>query len=335
MHIYLKLALILILSFVSLKAKAQSQLKKGTFALRINTLGVEYAKQDSFFIAINSDFENPVKVSNLDTLELPVGEHSLTIFQKYYRDVTFIQTIKEEELYERIVYINRFENPDKQKTESSYPRYYWQLAAFVLTDDSTEVFYYGKSLGYRIAVFDSITQSIQLKGIANDGTKFSKRFDTGKTFNVMEIYYRPDKNTLRRKSVIPGAAQIYKREYAKAGIFIAAAIATAASSLYFQNKYTKTHNDFMQLERAYQRENDPVEAYELANEVERKQDQSNSAFRTRNYFMTGFAAVYLANIVDSFLKPRIGYRTNEIEFDPYLDFNKQAVFMNFKITKKF
>lgn len=329
MRIFFKVSLFLffLFNFSSLRAQDSTQIGNIVLNITTNVIGV-----DSFYVAVANDIENAIQVFYKDTLSLPVGQTRLTIFQKNFKDSRLVVSIKPDTILTYNTTAFPLSNPAKLGHLSSYPLYYWQASNIILTDDDTQIFVNGTDLGSRAGMIRSERQKITLTGIAYNGEEFSKSFKTSNKFNVLDFYYRPEKSTLRRASVIPGAAQIYKREYVKAGVFITTVTGLAATSLILNKQYSNEHQKFKELDYAYHHSHAPIQAFELAQKASDQLELAKKKARIRNYFIAGLSAAYLINIIDSFLKPKIGYRSNKVNFNPYVDFDNNSVSLNLKVS---
>ncbi len=328
-------ALFFICILLAAEAKAQA-VNTGYLDISILIPPESQGSVDSFFVAVESDFDNAIKFALEDTLTLPAGNYELTFFQKYFVDVQFSATIIENKFSKYSIHAMRFTQPERQKYRSSFPRYFWKGSDFVFTDPDTEIFFKGENRGVGVTKLDSTgNKRIRINGLAYNGDRFSRTFKAKSEFQIFEMYYRPKKRKTYALSFVPGAAQIYKRQQTKGIILGAAFLGTAATAYYLNNTYQDEHSTYRSLRRKYYEETDPLKAFEMGNRAAQQLDEAKKTLRIRNYVLAGLSALYIYNVIDGLRKPEIGYRRTKLNFDPYLDFGGNVTSVNIKVTGRF
>ena len=83
--------------------------------------------------------------------------------------------------------------------------------------------------------------------------------------------------------------------------------------------YSHQYRKFEKIQNKYLAASEPKSAFGLGNLVDKQLKKAKKDARLRDTFMYSILGLYVLNIVDAFLKPKIGYRKS-LETDPYVDF---------------
>lgn len=285
-------------------------------------LKIEVREMDSVYVAINDDFDSVLKVASGDTLTLAAGSTKIRVIQMYYQDLVRTVEIEEGEIRNFAMRLLPVRGNEELSRRSSYPRLFWKANNFILSDPETDLFIDGVYVGSHFARINTVG-SFEVQGVHDNGDEFTKSFDVSAQapFHFHQMHMKPSRSTARLLSVLPGGSQLYKKQILKAAAFSVVTIGGAALALSYESRYQESISEFNQLERRYISANNPEEALRLGAEAEVAYDRSVSLSRDRNRVLYGTALVYLANVVDGFIAPSIGYRDKSRTIDPYLDFD--------------
>jgi len=290
----------------------------------IGYLKLDILDQDSVYVVINEDFDSVLKVAANDTLTLEAGLTDVRIIKQYYRDVNWSVAVDENKFKTLIASLIPVRNSSRLKKQSSYPRLFWEANNFILTDPETDLYIDGIHVGREYAVVDT-TGSFEVTGVHSSGKKFTEEFNTDDEsfFHFHEQYLRPSRTTSWALSILPGGSQIYKKQYLKGLAFAAVTIGGLAAASIYESKYQDKRNEFFLLEFQYLSEKDQEEALRLGFLAEDAHNSSVRLSEIRNTLIYGTTLVWLANIVDGFIAPKIGYRNGGLSIDPYIDYDLQ------------
>lgn len=292
---------------------------------------------DSFYVAVDEDFDHAPYISSQDSLTLSPGRHTIRIIKKYYMDNFFNVNVKPN-LRGAIVFEMRpFDKPEDQKKRSSYPRLHWGALAVVKTDPEADLYMDGTFVGKGVGMIDS-TGTFDIQSRFPSGKVLSKTIDTQKQltpFHVYELFHRPDRKTSLLLSLLPGATQIYQREKIKGYGLLASTLIGSGLAVKFHIDFANTYRTFKRTRTRYTSSSEPSQALELGDLAERQLRQANKVADKRNILLYATTAVYLYNIIDAWIKPNVGYRKT-VRIDPYIDFkNKNTLGGGLSVTYTF
>lgn len=290
----------------------------------IGYLKLDILDHDSVYVVINEDFESVLKFASNDTLTLEPGLTDVRIIKQCYRDVHWSVSVDENKYKTLITSLIPVRNSNRLKKESSYPRIFWEANNFILSDPETDLYIDGIHVGREYAVIDT-TGSFEVTGVHSSGKKFTKEFNTDDEsfFHFHEQYLRLSRTTSRALSFLPGGSQIYKKQYLKGFAFAAVTIGGLAVASIYESKYQDKWNEFFLIEFQYQSEKNHEEALRLGTKAEEAFNSSVRLSEIRDMVLYGTSLIYLANIVDGFIAPKIGYRNRGLSIDPYIDYDLQ------------
>jgi hypothetical protein len=297
-----------------------------------NSIGyvkLDILDQDSVYVVINEDFDSAMKVASNDTLTLEAGFADVRIIKQNYRDVLWTVAVDENKFKTLITSLIPVRKSNRLKKESSYPRLYWEANHFILSDPETDLYIDGMYVGREYAVVDT-TGSFEVTGVHSSGKTFTTEFnaDNEDPFHFHQNYLRPSRTTSWALSVLPGGSQIYKKQYIKGLAFAAVTIGGLAAATIYESKYQDKKNEFFLAEFEYLSATDHETALRLGTKAEEVYSSYVRLSEVRNTLIYGTTLVWLANIVDGFIAPKIGYRNGGLSIDPYLDYdmkNRQPV----------
>jgi len=282
------------------------------------------ASVDSFYVAINDNFEDVYHITKTDTISLEQGAHKVRIFQKYYRDTVSSIDVRPDTLTRIDTVLLPFRDLTTLKYYSSYPRVYWDAPIMVKTDPDASLYIDGDYIGTGIGRISKGTGYFSIRSELPTGQIITESFyaDNSKygTFLVKEFYHRPEKLITQFLSLIPGASQIYKGTKIKGYTMLGASILGTGISLYFHTNYVDNYNKFKDTQVRYKRSNDPNRAFELGDLASKQLDDATTNANLRDVFLYGTIGIYVYSLIDGLIKPKIGYR-EKIKLDPYVEFD--------------
>src|SRR6056297_106792 len=278
--------------------------------------------QDSFYVVLNHQFDKALHISSGDSIEVKAGPVHLRYVKQYYVDIEQNVTVEPDEVYKITTRLLPVRGEKARSKRSSYPRLFWDSNNFVLSDLDTDLYINGSYEGQHYITVDT-TNTFEVTGIHSSGREFKSTFtpEIGKSFNFYQHYARPEKWKSRYLSSLPGASQFYTDEPLKGVAFTALTAAGAGLAFLYETKYQDQLDSYNQLRKEYRSAINPGEAFVLVNRTEAAFEKAESYSKTRNRLLLGTALVYVANIVDGFIAPSIGYRDESRAIDPYLDFD--------------
>lgn len=324
MNTILKLILTLVLlSFVCEISHAQeSDSTSIDESEKFGYLQLSVTDQDSFFVVINNRFDEAIEIASGDSIEVEAGRLQFRIVKRYYLDVQPFITIEENKTAKVGTNLIQVRGDDFRSQRSSYPRLFWEGNNFVLSDPKTNLYIDGEYAGTHYAIVDT-TREFEIRGVHPSGKEFNDSFmpDGGVSFNLHQRYVKPSRSKARALSMLPGGSQFYKGQRLKAIAFSLAALGGAALAYTYETRYQERLDTYYRLNIQYKSARNPEEAYLLGNDAQEAYDESVSMAKTRNRIIYGTALVYVANIIDGFIAPSIGYRNKNRTINPYLDFD--------------
>ncbi len=292
---------------------------------------------DSFFVVVDMDYNDPrfIRFAGTDSLKLVAGINHLTIIKPYYFDISFNIDVFADSTNQYELNQNEFMDNERNKYASTYPRLVWGGKAMVRSDSDTKLFVNENSTGIGWTVIES-SGNYKLSGRAfNSKTvRTDVNISDNPQFQVVDFYYRPDKKNARLLTLLPGASQLYQKQPVKAGVFIGLSVVTIGLAFRERNKFHEADRFYDSNVILYSWTTDIQKSLEIGNRIEKFNQERQSHARNRNRLLAGFAVVYAANIIDGFIKPRIGYR-EEMSFDPYLDFDQGSTALGFNFRSNF
>ena len=282
----------------------------------------EITDQDSFYVVLNHKFDEALYIATGDSIEVKAGQIHLRYVKQYYIDVEQNVTVEPDDVKKIGTRLLPVRGNEMRSRRSSYPRLFWDSNNFVLSDPDTELYINGSYAGQHYMTVDT-TKTFEVTGIHSSGREFKATFtpEAGKPFNFYQHYARPKKWKSRYLSFLPGGSQFYTNEPIKGVAFTALTAAGAGLAFLYETKYQDQLDSYNQLRSEYGSAINPEEAFLLGNRTEAAFDKAESYSKTRNRLLLGTVMVYVANIVDGFIAPSIGYRDESRAIDPYLDFD--------------
>lgn len=314
--------LFLILACFGLTDRLTAQELRAEGKIQPGYLKITILDQDSVHVVINEDFNTLLKIASGDTLSIAPGVAKVRIIKQYYMDGVRTAEISEGEIKRVLLRLIPVRGKEEMSRRSSYPRLFWEANNFILSDPETDLYINGSLAGRQYAVIDTVG-SFEVKGVHESGREFTTTFRTvpEAPFQVHREFVKPSANRARLLSFVPGGGQLYKKQTLKAVAFSAITLGGAVLAYSYESQYQDRIGEFNRLNSLYRSANNPEEAFRLGNDAEEAYKSSVSLSQSRNRVLYATALVYLANIVDGFIAPAIGYRDKSRSIDPYLDFD--------------
>tara|TARA_R110002096_G_scaffold329006_3_gene523023 strand:+ start:2853 stop:3836 length:984 start_codon:yes stop_codon:yes gene_type:complete len=279
---------------------------------------------DSGYLVLNDDFSNCIEIQDGDVINVTDGYTKVRFMAKYFYDsIVGVQLAKGEQKYLQLN-SRLLNSQSKDANKSSFARCYWDSNVFILSETESMLTVNGEELGthhIRLKLEEGFyrTTADYKNNIA--GTAF--RVEDGIT--VVRNYVRPTRGDVYKKILVPGYAQIAKRQYLKSSLFITGITAFGASALIFDNKITTGNKEYDLLRIRYNEATNPNEVLDIIAKSVTKMDQIKSYENIRKISLIGLVTVYGLNIIDGFIPPKSGFRSTKFEFNPYVDFDKSLV----------
>ncbi len=279
---------------------------------------------DSGYLVLNDDFSNCIEIQNGDVINIPEGYNKIRFVGKYFYDSITGLNLSKGAKRELKLNSRPFNSKYKDANKSSYARCFWDTNVFIFSDEDSKISVNGEPVGehqVRLKLDGDIYRTTAEFNDITVGTIL--RVDEG--INIVRNYARPSRGEVYKKVLVPGYAQIAKRQYLKSSIIISSIAVFGASALIFENKIVSGNTDYNNLSIKYEEATDPNEIINIIAQSEAKMDQIHKYEKARKISLIGLVAVYGINIIDGFIPPKTGFRSTKFEFNPFIDFDKNLV----------
>lgn len=276
---------------------------------------------DTVFVYLNEDYENPVILTDNHTMKLPEGRHRLQIFGKSFPETSEIADIeKDGHLDISIKPFRRYRN--LSNTRSMYAAYRWGANLLVTTDEKTTFRVQGETRQFQGIQKMSLSPGVHRIIFSDPYGNVQKKIVRVNSHQLRHhsVYMQPGRRVAATKSIIPGNAQYYKREYIKSGLFPVLIGLGAGLSLNYHIRLQDTKRQFNVMSEGYRNVQDEHDALRRGNQLDKKNETLTGYQNRRNIslIITGF--IYAANIIDAFMEPQGGFAQRR-SFDPFRDFS--------------
>ena len=144
----------------------------------------------------------------------------------------------------------------------------------------------------------------------------------------------PSRSTTAWLTVFPGVSQMYRGMTIKGLLYIGGFILSAAGSYYFDDQYNQEVRKYKYYVQQYKATTNGTTAAVLNDAIKKKYSQMSDAESQRQLAFGATGAVFLWNIVDSFIfGPRYGYRKrDDSAFNFQIRSKDQYIAMNIHVT---
>ncbi len=275
---------------------------------------------DTAYLYIDTNFDDPLLITNGTEIKLTVGFHRLLIFGKTIPDRRFRIEVKEDRFQNVIVNF-----PVRRLDDSYYSTYAalkWQANLMVFSDEDTfisisETEY--RSQGFLKVKLPGGVYRIRFESISGSLRELFVEINTHQLTTVEE-HLKPLKGNSIAGGVIPGISQLYKKQRIKALSIISIIGLSAGLAIHYNQRIGTGSNEFDRILTNYRQANSEQEVVELGNRLDRLSDEIKSLETKRNVALTSAILFYVVNIVDAFRPPEAGF-ANKNTFNPYRAFS--------------
>lgn len=276
------------------------------------------------FAVFDEDFNNCQKIDNKGIIPLSPKVRSVTIVQEDYRDFSFDINLNAGDTLNRsfdLLFLDSFKN---RKKYSKYARCFWESNAIIVTDYDSKIKINGEEIATEIVRLN-IPEGTYTLEIENGGYSASEKLKITKELKTFEKYLRPKKTNIYTRSLLPGYAQISKRQTQRGVLIAGLTTIFGASSLIYNSKISEENKNYEALRLEYRSASSTSRVLEIVEESEAKYDQIKDYQKKRRISLIGFVSVYLINIVDGIQPPKLGFREGKFEFNPYIEVDKTLI----------
>ena len=276
---------------------------------------------DTVFVYLNEDFKEPIILTDNRTMELPEGWHRLRIFGESFPQTTRIVLIEKDEHQDiSISLFKRYRN--LSNTRSMYAAYRWGANLMVTTDEKTAFRVQGVRGQFQGIQKMSLSPGVHRIIFSDPYGNVHDEFVRVNSYQLTHrsVYMQPGRRTAALKSMVPGYAQYYKREYLKSGLFPLLIGVGAGLSLNYHIRFQDTQKQFDELSKDYRNARDEHEALRLGTLLDEKNETLTGYQNRRNISLLITGILYAVNIVDAFREPQGGFAKRHT-FDPFRDFS--------------
>jgi len=276
---------------------------------------------DTVFVYLNEDFEELIILTDSRTMELPEGRHRLRIFGETFPQTSEIVDIeKDEHLDITIRLFRRYRN--LSNTRAMYAAYRWGANLMVTTDEKTTFRLQGETRQFQEFQKMSLPPGVHRIVFSDPYGNVQHEFVRVNSYQLTHhsVYMQPRRSVAAMKSIVPGYAQFYKREYLKSGLFPVLIGIGAGLSLNYHIRFQDTQKEFDVLSEGYRNVRDEHDALRRGNLLDEKNETLTGYQNRRNISLLITGILYAVNIVDAFREPQGGFAKRH-SFDPFRDFS--------------
>ncbi len=292
---------------------------------------------ESFFIVIDNDFDNPARLFSGDSVKVSTGLRHFRFVRRNVMDQTLRKEIEVGETQVWQIISPLLSTAYDIARFSSYPRIYWGFPKMVITSKDAVISYNGVQTDQFFIGLEA-RQSGMVSASNGNHTLTPRRISaspSNNTFDVTYLYIQPHRGTVYRYSALPGAAQFYKQQPIKGAAFSTLTAGSLGFFIYTSVEYSKSYREYRNLHKVYMGIRDHRNAYLVGEDVERAYSRSRDLAIKRNYALVALTSLYVLNLIDAFIPPRTGYRSERVEFNPYLETDGVLVSPGVRISASF
>ncbi len=271
---------------------------------------------DSALLVVDYIFLEDTMIANGKILPLQIGSHTVELNIPLAKKETRTIEVFPDSITLVVVEFEE-SNISRNSIRGNYtaPEYFGSNV-FIATDYDSEVYFDSIYVGTGFAKLnpDLGPHFVTIKN-PDFGTK-SYLINSLPFGEVYDFYRRPRQDLAKKFAYLPGASQIYKREYLKGAAFTLGFSYLLGSSIqsYINFRDEKDYFDFLVFR--YNETTNESNALQFGNEAEAQEQVVNDA-ETKYLFYTGATVLWYAlNIFDAYrTTPKGGYREqNNVEF---------------------
>lgn len=337
----MRASVLLIISFLILPSKADCiQIKKpstqnsekdslGTGIVKFNT------KADTIFLYLNKNFDELIKLTHEKSVTVRSGYRHLFVFGKDFQEKAYYLEIETDS----ILTIQLPKVQENLKSESSniaaYAKTKWGANLIVETDRETSISLDGKPIGNGFAKLNLETGTYTLQFEHANGKRQTKLVTVQKhRLKYFSHFFLPSKTQTKALSFFPGASQLQKDQYVKAGVAFTLTGIAVGLGVINNSKFNDKKGEFDQLRSLYSAATDEEQALEYGNQMENVATTVDKFEQKRNVFLIAAGVLYALNIYDALQPPQNGYRRTDT-LNPFKNFGIDLTNKNLAFSLKF
>lgn len=268
---------------------------------------------DSLFVVVDNQFEKAPFIANGDSIALPAGRRRITLSTETTVDRTFYRNVEVGQTTVLEVGLVRERNREVYLRRSSYPVLRSGINLVVVTDPDSEIIVDDVSRGQGIVKLE-MNEALHLIQARHSEAGQRERRVTVQMhpprLTWVEMYNKPSRKEVRRRSLVPGRAQFYKRQTLKGFVLASGFALTMIGGTYQHISFLIHNREYEQLRDEYYKATEEVEALRLGNQTEHHFNAARDAARWRNVLVAVAVGTYLYSLFDGVLnRPPGGYRT--------------------------
>lgn len=275
---------------------------------------------DSATVVVNNNYYSIKRIANGDSLRLPTSVNLINISVPFDSKKESYVTIYEDSTIPFRHEFHTEEITPKSMDGNVAAKFHFDANVMIITDDDSEIYYNDELIGVGFTSFimrfseGSITVKNSDFGIKRYALKIRDS-----RVNLREYYRRPKKESARLFAFVPGASQLYKRDYFKAIGF-----ATLSTYLFKTTaekfiEYNREMEIFHEYVFNYNQQTNEREAIRLGDLAESQQDKLQQIDNERRGFLLSSLIVYAINIFDAYIStPKGGYQNDQKTLKFYL-----------------
>ncbi len=274
-----------------------------------------HANVPSFFVAAYDNFRRSYYLTTGDSIPLVEGSHNITVAIPYSSDARFTVTIKKGETLNKNIFFGEQDvllDEKKLFAYNSYSRMRWRANLVVVTDDGSEILINGRLIGHDVVKLDTLAGWYKIVARhPHAGSSEQLVLVKDNRLTYVELYNKPEKHELRRRSYVPGRSQFYRNDKWLGSAFVAGTVVPLILAVRYQATFLKKETDYRNFLWAYRTISEQQTAFDAGVELQEKYELARAEQRKRNTALFIAGAVYLLNILDAFRKPKSGYRVEK------------------------
>lgn len=309
----MKLSILVSLVFIfTFSDNIIAQTRTGHIKFKINT--------DSAYVVIGNDYFTAQKVASGDTIKLNRGVRLLKLFTPYAKSGSLYTMVYADSVVTLNHIFKKGNLTPEDLSDNIAARYHYDANVMVLTDDDSDIYYKGSYLGTGFAAFNAPEEIGQIE-VKNPDFGTSKRTIAVKErqINYVEEYNRPLKSFSKVYSFLPGASQLYKRQYEKSAALGLSNVALITFAALKNAAYKDELDLFNKYNEDYQNASTEQDALRLGDIAEEQQDVVSKLDNQRRFLFLSALVLYAYNIYDGFTsKPAGGYLRKDKDLEFYL-----------------
>jgi len=324
--LFIRLSLILTLLFVTAVADCVALQAARPDSSITDTTSQKYGyilfdvESDTAYLYVDDKYDAPLILSGEKRLKFSAGSHRFLIFGEQIPDKRFYINVKAGETFVYNIQIPKETGP--RQDHSAFAAYKSNANLVVFTDKQTTIRVFNTGMEAQGVLRAKLPAGVHRVQFVRQDGGVKDRFVEVNDYQLTtsELYLKPQKNTSVISGLIPGAAQLYKKETGKAALAFGAVVLTTAVALHYNSRISDEDQAFNRALSEYNSTTSEARALELGDRLDRLDSELQKLNRNRNIFRAAAVLFYAANIVDAFRAPDSGFARSR-PFDPYRDFS--------------